>query len=878
MAAPIVYEGALAAKERPQNGIFKGMKFWVAHRIPMRLNWIQAIQNNGGQVVPIEEKADYLIADHARKDCPPGSYSWKLIEDSVNAGVLQTLDDYLCGSAPRQSGASESEPAGSAKPQKGTRRRFTAEDDLILTEWVIRKERKGEATLGNDIYKELEAKYPHHTYQSWRDRWVKKLQNLPRPEVSSREPSPPPVRQTTEPSPRQSLSTQRSSKSAKGEYVSPRRPASRGRSKFTEEDDEILIRHIRECIIHNKPIHGMEIFRDLANEFPQHSEQSWRTHWLQQLEPKLEDKIAQWKSGGIREETPETREAPKTRKPTSAKKTARVIDQSQAPRRSSTVPRQIDLPVAQVDEPGHQDESRRGPSPARAPTKLQDLTEEPLEASSDVEPSSPDNVSLKEQFFRDYQSFLEAEELPFVPWYTIKGLTFGPWELWQAVASQKMEPGERDWQQIAEKLGFDWVQHETIHDEIRECFETYLAAFEEAWESFNANTDDEDEDEGRDEEEQEEDEQDLQVPLPSSPPLRPSLKRLFDTQQLPSDHTYPHSSPKRRRIDRNTEIPSTPDHANGTSSLRRQTGIGVSPSARRSAQRVTGDEVEESEARDKLQSLPPLPPGRKKVLEPETQDFRFDSETQNVVFDTQENVEMETQCNITPSQQLRQESDAISEDIAEASPTPKARLQRSNIGTRTPRKSIRNPFREDSDDEAPVPATADHNKQNSLSATPIGKAKRRSLPKSFSSQKISPKISASAPGPSRHIAQSPSPEPSRSVHRPMPVKETPDDIIDRFCSLGYPKNIVLQALRATTWRLGDAGQVMEILKRGEELPKRTHGVWIQRDDDALKLVTSEEPPKDEKEERKRARARKRLEEKHGVELMELRRKYLWEAV
>ncbi|OTA62212.1 hypothetical protein K449DRAFT_465013 [Hypoxylon sp. EC38] len=874
MAAPIVYEGALAAKEHPQNGLFKGMKFWVAQRVPMRLNWIQAIQNNGGKVVPVEKKADYLIADHARKDCPPGSYSWKWIDESINAGVLQDLDDYLCVPATRQSGAGESGLAASAAPQKGTRTKFTAEDDLILTEWVTRKERKGVATLGNDIYKELEAKYPHHTYQSWRDRWVKKLQHLPRPEVSTRESSSPPVQQTTEPSPRQSSSIQRSSRSIKGEHVSPRRPTSQGRAKFTEEDDEILIQHIRECMVHNKPTYGIEIFRDLANDFPQHSGQSWRTHWVQQLEPKLQDKIAQWRSGGIREETPETKEVPKMRKPTSARKTARVIDESQARRASSITPTQVDLPAAQADETKHQDESRQGPSPGRVVTKPQDLTEQPLEASSDAESSSRSSVSLKEQFFHDYQAFLEAEELQFIPWYTIKGRTFGPWELWQAVTSQKMEPGERDWQQIAEKLGFDWVQHESIHDEIRECFETHLADFEDACEDFDAKPDEE---EGQ---EQEEDEQDLQVPFPSSPPVRPSLKRLFDTQQLPSDSTYPHSSPKRRRIDRNTEIPSTPDHINGTSSLRHQAGVDVTPSSRRSEQRATGDEVEEGESRDKLQDLPSLPPGRKKVLEPETQDFRFDPETQNVVFDTQENVEMEmeTQCNITPSQQLRQESDAISEDIVEASPTPKARARQSNRGARTPRKSIRNPFGEDSDNEAPAPATADHNKQNSLHATPVGKSKRRSLPKSFPTQKLSPKINSSTPGPSRHPAQPPSPEPSRSVHRPIPVKETPEDIIDRFCSLGYPKNIVLQALRATTWRLGDAGQVMEILKRGEELPQRTHGVWTQRDDDALKLVTSEEPPKDEKEEKKRARARKRLEEKHGLELMELRRKYLWEPV
>ncbi|KAI1141238.1 TRF2-interacting telomeric protein/Rap1 C terminal domain-containing protein [Hypoxylon sp. FL0543] len=862
MAAPIVYEGALAAKERPQRGIFTGMKFWVAQRVPSRLIWVQGIQNNGGEVVPVEKKADYLIADHARKDCPPGSYSWKWIEDSINAGTLQNSDDYMCAPLARQSG-----PASSTTPQKATRNKFTAEDDSILTEWVTRKERNGEATLGNDIYKELEAKYPHHTYQSWRDRWVKRLQHLPRPKISTRDPSPSPVQQPAEPPAHPSPSVPMNFGSAKAGHASYR-----ARNRFTKEDDDILIRHIRECIIHNKRIHGMKIFRDLAIDFPQHSDESWRSRWLRTLEPKLATEVARWKFCGIRKETPEIPEVAQRRNSTKANGTTPTVDPTHTSGPPHIVSARVDAPEEQPDETEDQDEYKRPPGVS---TGHQNLIQQAAEASSDIDSSSTDVVSLKEQFLRDYQTFLEAEELPFIPWHTIKGRTFGPWELWQAVASQKMEPGERDWQQIAEKLDFDWVQHPTVHDELRVCFETYLAAFEEAWESFDANTDEEDEE--REEEEEEDDEQDPQVALPSSPPVRPSLKRSFDTRHLSSDHAYPHSSPKRRRIDRSTEIPSTPEHVNGTSGLRRQTGIDATPSARRSTKQFISDGVEESEFQDKLLDLPTLPPG-KKVLEPETQDFRFDPETQNVTFEDQENIETESQCNITPSQQLHRESDAISADIANASPTPKARPRQSNAGTPTPRKSIRNPFREDSDDERPITASAIQSDQASPSATTVKKARRRTLPKAFLKQTPSPKISASITKPSRQLAQSPSPERPRPAQRPIPVKETPEDVIDRFCSLGYPKNIVLQALRATTWRLGDAGQVMEILNRGEGLPQRTHGVWTQRDDDALKLITSSEPSKDEKEERKRARARKRLEEKHGPELMELRRKYLWEDV
>lgn len=512
-------------------------------------------------------------------------------------------------------------------------------------------------------------------------------------------------------------------------------------------------------------------------------------------------------------------------------------------------------------------EDQYGSQQQQSPTKVRKIpqpqTHMPEDASIDF------GQSMKNQFHIDYQAYADLSGHPFVPFHTIKGRTFELWNLWQAIASQKMVPEERDWQQIAEKLGFDWVRHETVHNELRKCYEGHLAEFEEFTADFIPHSED-----SEDEEEEEEDGQDPEAALPSSPPMMPSLKRSFDSAYPTASHTYPQSSPKRRRVDRNGEVPSTPDHVNGTSHLRRQTGIDTTPS--KQANQGVADDVAEDESQDTVHDLPSLPHGRKKVVEPETQDFRFDPETQNIIFETEDNTGVESQCNITPSQQLHQESDAIPTDIRNSSPTPKASVRNTNPLTPTPRRSRRIPFRQDSEDEVPGPVATTGKNDAPTSTATVGKAKRRSLPKSFV-QKPSPIGSTSASA-SRRQAQSPLPERAQPVGRSTPAEETPEDVIDRFCSLGYPRNIVLLALRATTWRLGDAGQVMEMLKQGEELPQRTHGVWTQRDDDALKLVASDEPPRDEKEERKRARARKRLEEKHGMELMELRRKYLWEAV
>ncbi|KAI1473189.1 TRF2-interacting telomeric protein/Rap1 C terminal domain-containing protein [Daldinia caldariorum] len=862
MSTSIVYEGDLVSKLPSQHGLFKNMHFWVGHRVPSRVRYIQMIQNNGGKIVPLEKRADYLISDHLKKhDCPPGSYSYKWIEDSCKEGVLKDPEEYLCVPAQR----SAKQPSGSAVsvsvPVKSTRTKFTAEDDRILREWVAINERKGERVLGNEIYKALEAEYPHHTFQSWRDRWVKKLQYQPPLHEPRRTPSPPPTRRTAE----SSVHAPPKTPGSLGRRVPARGVATiEGRAKFTEEDDELLMQHMAEYIRHGKPTQGIKPFRELAHDFPQHTEQSWRSRWVQQLEPKWRKQIAREKLEREPEEVSE--EEPEEGPEEEHEDTSET---GQDTRMGIEKPHEVSIPQ---DRPRIHSSSRSANKASTAANnnlvgdKIKDRrdddaefqatsqasVQEPAEMAADSEQTFPDEPSMKEQFLRDYQAYLESKGHRLIPWLTIKGRTFDVWSLWSAVASQNMDPSERDWQQIAEELGFDWVQHETVHDEIRKCYEEYLAEFEEMWESFNADAEsgsEDDEDDNDDEDGDEEAELSTEEPLPLLS-IIPSRKRPFDAQHSLSDHAYPEPSPKRRKIDRGTEIPSTPDHKNRTSNQRSQDSNETPLGVRRSTKRAMDDRTEKNKSRNADPELP--------------------------VFETQGNFHLESQYNITPSQQLHQESDAISLDLAGASPTPKARTGVANVGNTTPKRLIRNPFQEDSDDDAVGVTTTNHN-NDTFAKVASTKAKRRSLPNSYA-QKPLATIGASTSEAPRDRAGPSRPERVRPSRRLTSPKETPEDVIDRFCSLGYPREIVLQALRATTWRLGDAGQVMEILKRGEELPQRTRGVWTERDDDALKLVTSDERQLNDKEKRKRARAKERLEKKHGLELMELRRKYLWEVV
>jgi hypothetical protein len=95
--------------------------------------------------------ADIIIADHARKDIPAGSVSWKFIEESVKAGELKDIEDYRCGAS-----ANTSRQRRSNQPNKSSRNPFTQQEDHILTQWVTKAARRGLATKGNDIYLQLE--------------------------------------------------------------------------------------------------------------------------------------------------------------------------------------------------------------------------------------------------------------------------------------------------------------------------------------------------------------------------------------------------------------------------------------------------------------------------------------------------------------------------------------------------------------------------------------------------------------------------------------------------------------------------------------------------------------------------------------------------
>ena len=93
------------------------------------------------------------------------------MEQSLRNKRLANLEDFRAGSR-----VGHARPVGSSTvATKGGRTPFTGADDQFLWDWVKPVEEAGGSTKGNELYKQIEAANPRHTYQSWRDRWIKYL-------------------------------------------------------------------------------------------------------------------------------------------------------------------------------------------------------------------------------------------------------------------------------------------------------------------------------------------------------------------------------------------------------------------------------------------------------------------------------------------------------------------------------------------------------------------------------------------------------------------------------------------------------------------------------------------------------------------------------
>ncbi|KAE8445129.1 hypothetical protein EG329_013731 [Mollisiaceae sp. DMI_Dod_QoI] len=768
MAATIVYEGVGGGGE-----LFSGIKFFLLQRIPTRNHFKDLIVANGGEVVPLEKQADIVIGDHARKDQPEGSISWTFIESSIRNGRVEDVENHRAGPitpAVRQ--------VGSAQPTKKGRTPFTPEDDRVLTKWCASAERKGLSLKGNEIYQQLEAINNRHTFQSWRDRWIKHVSALPRPENNVNEEDNENEEEDDEPGPsrrpivrappRSSVARPTATSALPTARIAPRRPTadlaqeksvrspplprspganpfvqkSAGGNVFSDEETEELVAHYDD-IVNLSDDQIIDAWIAWASANPNHTAQEWRNYFIEYVVPKVEA-----------EEEPEMLQPP-AKAPGKAPRTIQTIP---GPHSSKST----EDPVLEVrDSQGSSGQN----------------LESPKQGKKVVDPSTTDESVFKEQLlFLADQFGLDVDFKP-----KICGRTIPLFRLWQVVESDEFGGfdavvGQRLWPKVARQLNFNEFKHPQAAAELQDCFAEILADFEMA---KNETPEDASLTESQemalineqlrqttaretqsleDLEVLDEDEQDDDLNYPQSTPRQPlsspSGKRSFDTSGQDSFYN------KRQRIDKGKgkeiEIPSTPeDVINGGQTIR--SSFQPSPLNYTSAQpEHQDDEGDESES-DELYIRPPnfqravLSAVESRVtaraLEPETQDFHFPPE---------------------------QEED-IHAALDDLTPSPV-------------RSSAKIPDRSRASDVATHGTVHSSNKNEDSSTQSQTESQR---------------------------------------------KEELQAFVDNWVSLGYPLDTVIEALEITTMETPNAGYVMEQLMEGAGVPEDIPGVWTWYEDEAL---------------------------------------------
>ncbi|KAL2069429.1 hypothetical protein VTL71DRAFT_14108 [Oculimacula yallundae] len=508
MAARIVYHGGVGGG----GDLFQGMKIWLSLRVPLRKTYKEQVESNGGEIVLLEKNADVIIVDHARKDCPPGSISWRWIEQSVKKGVLEDIEDHRAGPIHAQV-----REVGSTQSTKKTKTPFTTADDNILMQWVTKAERKGRPILGNAIYQELAQKYPHHTPQSWMDRWKRYVSLRKRPDENEDEdeteedkpesvpaplkrrqpryaPSgpPPPIQSTPAPSippppkippiqrpkpPTQAsvaspVASEKSHNSTKSLKAGPFVLKSVGGDVFTNAESKLLLDAYDE-IMNISPDQIIDAWMAWSMEHSNHTPQEWRNHFNEYVVPTKEARLTSKKASRQIRETPQPQQVQKR---DSVPKT-NITDMSppgQIQTRQPAPKRSIDISVRSRGSEIKDSQESSGQM-IQSPKK-------PVE-SAEVDDELLSYTGTLEEFEKSLLLLADSLQLEVDPNPVIRDRTVPLYDLWQTVQLDEFGgydnvTGMRLWRRVARELGYVEDQAEAGR-ELQGCYSEILCDLED---------------------------------------------------------------------------------------------------------------------------------------------------------------------------------------------------------------------------------------------------------------------------------------------------------------------------------------------------------------------------------------------------------------
>ncbi len=186
--------------------------------------------------------------------------------------------------------------------------------------------------------------------------------------------------------------------------------------------------------------------------------------------------------------------------------------------------------------------------------------------------SSDANASDRSSFYERLQQFREMNGQTLVTSVAVTRRPVDLWDLWRVATTQEADASLRNWELIAETLGFDFKANPIVVKQLIKAFDLHLHPFEVAQEEFRAYVEamtgggaseaSEDSDEsGEPEEPERETEPGSSSPaFRSSPPIAGTKRGWRQAMQLdqPSAHLGL-SSPRKRRCQDQDIIPQSPE-------------------------------------------------------------------------------------------------------------------------------------------------------------------------------------------------------------------------------------------------------------------------------------------------------------------------------
>ncbi|KAL1888638.1 hypothetical protein Sste5346_009430 [Sporothrix stenoceras] len=714
---------------------FEGLKFYVSINAPNRTK--KAIQDNGGIVTADERKANIRITDPSRPIPSYSSgdyYSYEWVLDSVRQQRQIDETPYKIdrpvavppppqpasrpqARAPEPTARSDGLIYAPANSQRRHRNAFTYEDDRILRDWVMEEARialrRDEKFLdrGNDMYKRLEKKYPHHTFHSWRNRWLTKLAlttNIPvakRQEPRSRPPRVEPPQEESEEEIEDVPDVQPASQASPEQPREATPEAPREEPQGQQRDNA----------------------QEAAQEEPAHDENSGRPDELFFMNYTdyyiLARAYSAWKrekrESGISPKPTETffKKLHEQHPDVSVKDFRRryhrlrnLYTKSNATPAGSPV--KATATTAASPSVNHQNDVPNGEQEEGADDNADEMEVDGLDLDDDaILNGVGDHDSAQQEFQKCLDDYNDYLTLYVPPSFYIGGRFLDTYSLWTALQDSVDDNDRIDWGAVIETLGLDRAKHPQLASQLSAWYDLNLKEFRSFWNKYKEAVEEAEEEESEDDEEAEgeggEEEEGEEAEDEPSGSARRSTGTGFVSSILGIFGGGGSSG--------STQAPESPSKHVRFSGA--QAAEEEEESAQEDEEDDDDDEEDDFETRrvtrsasqqlqtPKKQKQRQTP--KKAALEPETQDFAFDPETQapldlagdDEIEDMEEDEENEEEDwrplssskKATPARQLRTEERVVAAVPQSLPPPGSAKRKRTAAAassTATPAKRL----------------------------------------------------------------------------------------------------------------------------------------------------------------------------------------------